>query len=405
MDQNHTSSPEASTDELASPSTPVPGEAGGFSAAPDETPLFTESLVSPSLNETFADTERHARRCRHDGWTPDRIARFLESLAACGVVADACKSVGLSAQSAYAFRNRRAGRAFATAWDAVLIHRARGRLSDELMSRAINGCIEAVHDKHGSITGEKHRYDNRLSMAVLTRLDRLADKQGEREDQLRAISEDFEDLLDVIEASGDVDAFVDARKPPPVPEAAPPSKPAPAPPLPHTHRVEDEWDAMASILGCFHYKATDPAEIDISDLPGPDLGGCEIDQYLRAHYSGYMHWAEAGKADREAAEEAGKTRREIDESPRAYMKALRVRRRQFLEAANAAADPRDPADAALSADKEENQARAEAAEGPEQPSTSSTYRAPGRRRSDDAREKGADGEGTDGQPAAMEGPR
>lgn len=327
MEQNHTSSPEASTDELASPSPRVLSEVEGLNAATEEQPLFAPSLVSPSLNDTFADTERHSRRCRHDGWTPERIVRFLESLAACGVVADACKAVGLSAQSAYAYRNRRTGRAFATAWDAVLIHRARGRLGDELMSRSINGCVEAVHIQNGSVVGEKHRYDNRLSMAVLTRLDRLAEKQGDREDQLRAVSEDLDDLLDVIEAGGDADAFVDARKP------APPPPPAPADP---GEIVEDDWDEMATMLGLFDYKSMDPADIDLSDLPGPDLTGCEIEQYLRAHYSGYLTWLELLERGRAEARELGEPF-EPDDSPKTYMKRLRAARRREHKARDAAA--------------------------------------------------------------------
>lgn len=217
MDHNPTRSPEASTDERAFPSSNAGGEAPGSA----EAPLFTPSLVSSSLNETFAPPESHVRRCRHDGWTPDRIAAFIEALAACGVVADACKSVGLSAQSAYAFRNRRAGRAFGLAWDAVLVHRARGRLSDELLSRAMNGCIEAVQDRDGVVTGERHRYDNRLSMAVLTRLDRLAERQAEDDTLLRAMSEDLDDYLECVEGGGDVDAFVEERRPAPPPEPAP----------------------------------------------------------------------------------------------------------------------------------------------------------------------------------------
>jgi hypothetical protein len=209
MERNHIHTPpEAATDEPASSSIPA--------LSPPE------QLISQSLNQTFAQAEpgRPARRCRHDGWTPERQIVFLESLAACGVVTDACREAGLSAQSAYTFRNRRSGRAFATAWDAVLVHRARARLGDELLSRAMNGCIEAVH-QNGEIVGERHRFDNRLSMAVLSRLDRLAEKEGAREEQLRAVSEDLDDFLDCVEAGGDADAFVDARRPAPAPAPEP----------------------------------------------------------------------------------------------------------------------------------------------------------------------------------------
>jgi hypothetical protein len=166
------------------------------------------------------------RRIRHDGWTPERQAVFLEALAACGVVADAARQAGMSAQGAYALRNRRAGRAFATAWDAVLIHRARGRLGDEVMSRALNGHTDTTRGENGE-TCERHRFDNRLSMAVLTRLDRLAEAAGDRAEHLRAVSEDMEELLDCLETGGDAEAFVDARRPAPTPEAAPPGEAPP----------------------------------------------------------------------------------------------------------------------------------------------------------------------------------
>jgi hypothetical protein len=197
MEQNHIhTSPEAATDEPAFPSTLMTRAADAAAPAPPEP---------------------RSRRHRHDGWIPERQVAFLEALAACGVVAEACKQVGLSAQSAYAFRNRRSGRAFGTAWDAVLIHRARGRLSDEVMSRAMNGCVQTVRED-GEIKAERHRFDNRLAMAVLTRLDRLAEREGDRDEQLRAISEDLDDFLDCVEEGGDADAFVEARRPPPEPE-------------------------------------------------------------------------------------------------------------------------------------------------------------------------------------------
>ena len=176
-------------------------------------PTSSEAATyEPAFPATGRAAAPPARRCRHDGWTPERQVVFLEALAACGIVTDACARAGLSAQSAYAFRNRRSGRAFAIAWDAVLVHRARGRLADEVFSRAMNGCIEQIR-QNGEVTAERHRFDNRLSMAVLSRLDRLAEQQGGREEHLRAVSEDLDDLLDCIEQGGDADAFVEARKP------------------------------------------------------------------------------------------------------------------------------------------------------------------------------------------------
>jgi hypothetical protein len=295
MEQNRTHSPEAATDEPASSSTQAP-EAG----APP--PLsIPEQLVSQSLNQTFSGAERRDRRCRHDGWTPERQVAFLEALAACGVVMDACKQAGLSAQSAYAFRNRRSGRAFGTAWDAVLIHRARGRLSDELLSRSINGCIEAIH-QNGEITGERHRFDNRLSMAVLTRLDRLAEKEGHRAEQLRAVSEDLDDFLDCVESGGDADDFIDSRGP----DA---ERPEP--------RREEDMDGMASLLGCLHLKSVHPLDIDISNM-SEDRTMWPPQDYPRGYYSGYLEWLEQC----EEMDRRGKGPK--DRSPQAFKRQLRA---------------------------------------------------------------------------------
>ena len=92
-------------------------------------PANVGSLVSQSLEDSFTET---GRRLRHDGWTPERERIFCERLSECGIVADAARAAGMSAQSAYAHRNRAAGRAFHLAWEAALIL-SRRRLSDELL--------------------------------------------------------------------------------------------------------------------------------------------------------------------------------------------------------------------------------------------------------------------------------
>ena len=43
---------------------------------------------------------------RHDGWTPDRQAAFIDALAHSGCVDEACRSVGMGRASAYALRAR-----------------------------------------------------------------------------------------------------------------------------------------------------------------------------------------------------------------------------------------------------------------------------------------------------------
>ena len=108
----------------------------------------------------------------------------------------------------------------------MLVHRTRARIASELQGRAIAGCV-SVRKRDGEVVGEYHYYDNRLAMAMLTRLDRLAEREAASDAQLRTLSEDLDDYIDCLAEGGDPDDFVDARAPAePKPEPAP----APAPP-------------------------------------------------------------------------------------------------------------------------------------------------------------------------------
>jgi hypothetical protein len=161
-------------------------------------------------------------------------------------------------------------------WEAIMIHRARSRLADNNLSRAMNGCVDQIV-KDGVVVAERRRFDNRLSMAMLTRLDRLADsKTGEEAELLRALSEDFEDYLQVVETSGDEDAFVEARRPPPeVPPAATEEAPAAqaARPL-----VLQDWSRV------------DPLEIPVDGLDPDRMAEWSADERLRAECSHYLNW-------------------------------------------------------------------------------------------------------------------
>lgn len=84
---------------------------------------------------------------------------------------DACRAAGMSAQSAYALRHR--DPVFAGAWAAALAM-GRERLPDHLLARAMKGEVVQVW-QNGCIVAEQHRYDNKLALAILRRLDRLAE--------------------------------------------------------------------------------------------------------------------------------------------------------------------------------------------------------------------------------------
>ena len=101
-----------------------------------------------------------------------RRAIFCERLAQCGNVRLACKAAAISPQTAY--RTRRACADFAALWDAALVL-ARGVVEEVLADRALNGVEEAVF-YHGEEVARRRRYDSRLLLAHLARLDRLAER-------------------------------------------------------------------------------------------------------------------------------------------------------------------------------------------------------------------------------------
>lgn len=104
-------------------------------------------------------------RYRHDGWTPARQVAFIQALAECGCVREACRRVGMSPESAYALVNRPDAQSFRLAWDIALASAVR-RISDEAFSRAING-VAVPHYYKGELVGEHRRYNDRLAMFIL----------------------------------------------------------------------------------------------------------------------------------------------------------------------------------------------------------------------------------------------
>jgi hypothetical protein len=147
------------------PAAPVPAVLSYGRHAPDDPPPLAPS-------SSLGTVENETRHYRHDGWTPAARAAFLDMLAKSGVVTDACREVQRSSQAAYALRNR--DRLFAAGWDAAL-SMARTRLADELFHRAVHGNVDQIW-KDGEVVAERHRHDNRLSIAVLNRLDSRCDR-------------------------------------------------------------------------------------------------------------------------------------------------------------------------------------------------------------------------------------
>ena len=137
------------------------------------------------------------RNFRHDGWTPEIKRRFLERFAECGVIVEACEAAAMSARSVYNLADR--DPLFAAGMEAARVL-ARPKLADEGQSRALNGVVERIY-KDGIVVAERHRYDNKLTMSVLARLDARIDRAEEkgsphlslvarRDDFLAALEED-----------------------------------------------------------------------------------------------------------------------------------------------------------------------------------------------------------------------
>jgi len=130
-----------------------------------------EPISSTLVREPGSAEGRPLPAIRHDGWTGEAMAKFLETLAETGIVLDACDAAGKSSTAAYAHRRRHP--LFAEAWEKAL-GIARDRLADTLLARSIEGNVEQII-KDGEIVAEKHFIDNRLGLAVLKRLDQRTD--------------------------------------------------------------------------------------------------------------------------------------------------------------------------------------------------------------------------------------
>jgi hypothetical protein len=129
---------------------------------------FEENHMNEPIDTLAAST---LPTVRHDGWTGEKMAIFCETLAESAVVAEACDQAGMGISGAYAARRRNP--VFAAAWDAAL-SLARERLADTLLARSMEGNVEQIY-KDGELVGERHVLDNRLGLAILRRLDRLAE--------------------------------------------------------------------------------------------------------------------------------------------------------------------------------------------------------------------------------------
>ena len=109
------------------------------------------------------------RKPRCDGWTEEKMRRFIEVLADTGLVSLAAKEVGLTRMSAYRLRRSPHGAAFARAWD-LARERAGTLIEDIAFERAIEGVEQECYDGYGDLAGTKTIYSDRLLTFMLGHL-------------------------------------------------------------------------------------------------------------------------------------------------------------------------------------------------------------------------------------------
>ncbi|MGC5796937.1 hypothetical protein [Sphingomonas sp. NFX23] len=158
---------------------------------------MTAALQDQGVNAPPIDSFTRQHRQRIDGWSPERQRGFLERIAEGATVDEATASVGLSPRAAYSLRRRASGAAFALGWDAAKLV-ARPIVAEALFCRAMVGQIERLTKPDGDVI-ERHRFDNRLAMSLLARLDRHAEESETTNAAARLIATEFDAFLDLVE--------------------------------------------------------------------------------------------------------------------------------------------------------------------------------------------------------------
>ncbi|SHN60648.1 hypothetical protein [Erythrobacter sanguineus] len=128
------------------------------------TPAATTATAAPVAQTSVVDPANLSADL-----TPATQVAFVQTLAQWGNVRAAAQQVGVS--RAHLYRMRRASPQFRKLWDAALVL-ARPQVEEVLADRALNGVQETVF-YHGEEVATRTRYDSRLLLAHLGRLDRM----------------------------------------------------------------------------------------------------------------------------------------------------------------------------------------------------------------------------------------
>jgi len=152
---------------------------------------------------------------RHNGWTGERMAAFLETLANTGIISEACRAAGMSRESAYNLRDR--DPVFAAALAAAQA-RAAAVVADGLLERSITGTVEHYY-RDGVLVGERRHYESWLGLAVLKRLDKKAAEERADRALSARIADHWSEAMDALRSDGTalMKAHVDKVDTPPPP--------------------------------------------------------------------------------------------------------------------------------------------------------------------------------------------
>jgi len=211
---------------------------------------------------------------RVDGWSPFLRKLFLQVLAETGRVGTACEYTGLSRQSAYALRAR--DPLFAAGWDAAC-ELARAPLADALYEKALDGVTDTI-TKDGAVVATRHRFDSRLSIAVLNRLDKRCDRAEERGSRHLALVAHWDEWLTLVGKGAPAEAAALLERAP-----AEPANPCQPRQLPESENpTEDEGLDLSD-----RYWRDGIDDIWMTDLPPPHgFTGYESRPYEPRHSRG-----------------------------------------------------------------------------------------------------------------------
>ena len=156
----------------------VPSEVEGLPPSEADAPEGGVLGCARTGVSTSLDTNGLGLELIHDPiLTPERKLRFLDCLAQHGNVRVAAARVGCSRSGLYLARRR--DLTFAAGWRAALCQ-ARDHAQAVLAERALDGVEEQVF-YHGEVIATRRRFDTRLLLAHLARLDALCGAEPEAE--------------------------------------------------------------------------------------------------------------------------------------------------------------------------------------------------------------------------------